>query len=106
MVTQLKLLTIYPFSPDSVTVTEVAELAQALTHLSLQDMANLALNLGFSMTEVEARRQEIPAEDVLFVLLVEWVSRRRPLRAKQVLAHALAECGQYALAVKLDPSRL
>ena len=69
-------------------------------------MSKLANNLGFSMTEVEARWQEIPAEDVLFVLLLEWVSRKRPLKAKQVLAHALAECGQYALAVKLDPSRL
>ena len=94
------------FSADSLSVAEVAELAHDLADLSLQDMCTLAINLGFSMTEVEARRQEIPAENVLFVLLVEWVRRRRPLKAKQVLAHALAECGQYALAVKLDPSRL
>ena len=87
-------------------VTEVTELAQELSDLSLQDVSTLGTSLGYSVTEIEARILEIPAEDVLFVLLVEWVRRRRPLRARKVLAQALIECKQYALAIKLDPSRL
>ena len=84
----------------------MTELAQELSDLSLQDVSTLGTSLGYSVTEIEARILEIPAEDVLFVLLVEWVRRRRPLRARKVLAQALIECKLYALAIKLDPSRL
>ena len=46
----------------------------------------------------------VGSDELLLILLLEW-RRRYPIANKRLLAKALANCGQYAEATKLDAAR-
>ena len=87
------------------THADIAAIAENLshTHFTPDKRLELARELNFSDSEVEAKAVYCPLDELLLILLLEW-RRRYPVANKRLLAKALARCGEYTEATKLDAS--
>ena len=88
---------------DSVTHADIAAIAENLSHFTPDKRLELARELNFSDSEVDAKAVYCPPDELLLILLLEW-RRRYPVANKRLLAKALARCGEYTEATKLDAS--
>ena len=86
------------------THADIAAIAENLSHLTPDKRLELARHLNFTDSEVKAKAVYCPPDELLLILLLEW-RRRYPIANKRLLAKALANCGQYAEATKLDAAR-
>ena len=62
-----------------------------------------AHHLCLTENEVHAKTQYCPPDELVLILLLEW-RKRYPMDNKHLLVKALAKCGEYGEAAKLDPS--
>lgn len=85
------------------THADIAAIAENLSHFTPDKRLELARELNFSDSEVDAKAVYCPPDELLLILLLEW-RRRYPVANKRLLAKALARCGEYTEATKLDAS--
>ena len=97
---QCTLYCLYSCSPR-LSDTDIAAIAENLSHLTPDKRLELARHLNFTNSEVDAKAVYCPPDELLLILLLEW-RRRYPIANKRLLAKALAKSGQYAEATKLD----